>query len=55
MMDETSERGREAERDRKSKRRYEAPEIRSQEVFETTALACGKISGGACAVMPKVS
>ena len=28
-----------------AKRKYEAPEILSQEVFETTALACGKRPG----------
>jgi hypothetical protein len=28
------------------KRAYEPPEILSQEVFETTALACGKRPGG---------
>jgi hypothetical protein len=27
------------------KRKYEPPEILSQEVFETTALACGKRPG----------
>lgn len=27
------------------KRKYETPEILSQEVFETTALACGKRPG----------
>ena len=27
------------------KRKYEPPEILSQEVFETTALACGKRGG----------
>ena len=36
---------------RGSKRTYEPPEIRSQQVFETTALACAKRpgTGGACA------
>jgi hypothetical protein len=35
---------------RGSKRKYEPPEILSQQVFETTALACSKRpgSGGAC-------
>lgn len=28
-----------------AKRKYEPPEILSQEVFETTALACGKRPG----------
>lgn len=27
---------------------YEPPAILSEEVFETLALACGKISGGGC-------
>ena len=35
------------------KRTYEPPEILSQEVFETTALACRKVTGGACGVSPK--
>jgi hypothetical protein len=55
-MQERSERGRPAERDQRSKRKYEAPEIRSQETFETTALKCGKVSGGGpCGTKPKVS
>ena len=40
------------------KRKYEPPEILSQEVFETTALACGKKQGGQgapCMASPKVS
>ena len=32
----------------KVKRKYEPPQILSQEVFETTALACMKVAGGAC-------
>jgi hypothetical protein len=32
----------------KVKRKYEPPRILSQEVFETTALACMKVAGGAC-------
>jgi hypothetical protein len=42
------------ERDRRpesGKRKYEPPEILSQEVFETTALACGKKPGGPGACM----
>lgn len=36
---------------RSGKRKYEPPEILSQEVFETTALACAKRpgQGGPCA------
>ena len=43
---------------RSGKRKYEPPEIQSQEVFETTALACGKKQGGQgapCMASPKVS
>jgi hypothetical protein len=43
-MEKRSERGRDAQGDRGGKRKYEPPEILSQEVFETTALACGKIA-----------
>jgi hypothetical protein len=31
---------------RNGRRKYEPPEILSQKVFETTALACGKLPGG---------
>jgi hypothetical protein len=37
----------------RSRRPYEPPDIVSQEVFETTALACKKITGGKCGVSPK--
>jgi len=39
------------------KRKYEPPEILSQEVFETTALACGKVppKGGRCGAKPSAS
>lgn len=50
------------ERDQRSpksgKRTYSPPEITTQEVFETTALACGKLigQGGAkCGPNPRVS
>ena len=54
---------RHGERDGKSgagqsgKRKYEPPEILSQEVFETTALACGKLASqsGPCMGNPKLS
>jgi len=35
------------------KRKYEPPEILSQEIFETTALACKKITGGQCGQAPR--
>jgi hypothetical protein len=39
------------------KRPYEPPRIESEAVFETTALACGKIGGqgGKCTTKPKAS
>ena len=37
----------------RGKRKYEPPEILSKEVFETTALACMKVVGGACGASPK--
>jgi hypothetical protein len=39
------------------KRPYEAPAIASEQIFETTALACGKISGsgGKCNTFGKTS
>ena len=39
------------------KRPYEPPRIRSEEIFETTALACGKRSGqgGNCIKHPQNS
>ena len=49
---EQSERGAEA-----GKRPYEAPAIVSEQIFETTALACGKrpAQGGKCNARPKAS
>lgn len=43
------------ERSRPGKRKYEAPRILSQEIFETTALMCRKIggTGGQCNAFPK--
>ena len=40
---------------RPGKRKYEAPKILSQEVFETTALRCRKVggTGGQCNTSPK--
>jgi len=39
------------------KRPYEAPAIASEQIFETTALACGKrpAEGGKCNARPKAS
>jgi len=39
------------------KRPYEAPAIVSEQIFETTALACGKrpAEGGKCNARPKAS
>ena len=39
------------------KRPYEAPTIVSEQIFETTALACGKLpaQGGKCNARPKAS
>jgi hypothetical protein len=39
------------------KRPYEAPAIASEQIFETTALACGKrpAQGGKCNARPKAS
>jgi len=50
-MEKRSERDQRAKGTREGKRKYEPPEILSQEVFETTALACAKRpgSGGPCA------
>ncbi len=45
-MEKQGERDRESGAGQSGKRKYEPPEILSQEVFETTALACGKITGG---------
>jgi hypothetical protein len=49
---ETSERGAGP-----GKRPYEAPAIVSEQIFETTALACGKLpgQGAKCIARPKAS
>jgi len=52
-MERRDERNVEPGSDRRAKRKYEPPEILSQEVFETTALACMKVTGGACGASPK--
>jgi hypothetical protein len=56
-MDKRSERTRESAVSQRGKRKYEPPEILSQEIFETTALACQKMGGGggACNTFPKMS
>jgi hypothetical protein len=45
-MDTRSERTPQPPANRSGKRTYEPPAIRSQQVFETTALACSKTPGG---------
>jgi hypothetical protein len=47
----------ETERSGEGKRPYEAPAIASEQVFETTALACGKrpAQGIKCLLRPKAS
>ena len=56
-MEKHSERTGESRAGQSGKRKYEPPEILSQKVFETTALACGKVSGGGgpCVMNPKLS
>ena len=56
-MEKHGERDRESRAGQSGKRKYEPPEILSQEAFETTALACGNKSGqgGACKGNPKAS
>ncbi len=51
-MEKHGERNLESGTGQSGKRKYEPPEIQSQEVFETTALACLKKAGqgGACTV-----
>jgi len=53
-MEKRDERNLEARGSQSGKRKYEPPEILSQEVFETTALACKKVAGGGgCGASPK--
>ena len=52
-MGEPDDRDSDARVGQSGKRKYEPPEILSQEVFETTALACMKVVGGACGASPK--
>jgi hypothetical protein len=52
-MKERDERNSETRAGQSGKRKYEPPEVLSQEVFETTALACKKVTGGGCGVSPK--
>ena len=56
-MDEHRERVRGSDASQGGKRKYEPPEILSQEVFETTALACGKLpaQSGKCSTNRKNS
>lgn len=50
-MDKSDDGRRDARRGDSGKQTYEPPDIVSQQVFETTALACGKLPGGAGACM----
>jgi hypothetical protein len=52
-MEKRDERNLDARAGQSGKRKYEPPEILSQEVFETTALACRKVTGGKCGASPK--
>ena len=52
-MEKRDERNVDAQGRQRGKRKYEPPEILSQEVFETTALACMKVVGGTCGASPK--
>ena len=53
-MEKRDERSSNARADQSGKRKYEPPQILSQEVFETTALACMKVAGGGgCGAFPK--
>jgi hypothetical protein len=52
-MDKRDDRASSLQGGRQVKRKYEPPRIVSQEVFETTALACMKVTGGGCSVSPK--
>jgi hypothetical protein len=56
-MDKRTERTRESAAGQSGKRAYEPPEILSQEIFETTALACLKMpaQGGACTTSTRIS
>lgn len=56
-MEKRGERSREPRAGQSGKRKYEPPEIVSQKVFETTALACGKRfgGGGKCGTKPSAS
>jgi len=54
-METRDERNGDTRAGQSGKRTYEPPEILSQEVFETTALACKKLggTGGQCNSFPK--
>jgi hypothetical protein len=56
-MTQQREQPREAGDGQQRKRKYDPPQIVSQAVFETTALACGKLpsQGGACTANKKTS
>ena len=50
-MDKCDDGRRDPRRGESGKRTYEPPDIVSQQIFETTALMCGKLPGGAGACM----
>ena len=56
-MTQEREQHREPSDGHRGKRKYEPPQIVSQEVFETTALACGKLpsQGGPCVANKRTS
>ena len=56
-MDKSDKPGRKEADGKKVRRKYERPAVVSEEIFETTALACGKITGqgGRCNSNPKLS
>lgn len=55
-MNQTPEKNR-PEETRPPKKKYQKPAIASEQIFETTALACGKRpgTGGACIGAPRLS
>lgn len=54
-MDQRGEQIRESDAGQSGKQKYEPPDIMSQQIFETTALACRKVfgGGGGCNAFPK--
>ncbi len=56
-MEDVSPKEREINPPRRGRRPYEPPAIESEEIFETSALACGKTSPtqSACQAVPRSS